>query len=145
VSSTPSVIPHLPSTVAAVEKPNRQYAAELVLPTINTMIDVTTEREVALTTQIPGRVPVQLIVVSLFCALLAGTGMSRHGVRHIVHGSIFAAAVTLEIYTILDLDSPRSGLIRRDAADRMLEVLRGLIQPAQPAPEKRRAGAGPAL
>lgn len=88
---------------------------------------------------------VQLIAVSLFCALLAGTGMSRHGFCYIVHGSIFAAAVTLTGYASLDLDSPRSGLIRLDAADRVLDALRAWIQPAWPAPEKRRAGAWPAL
>jgi hypothetical protein len=46
-----------------------------------------------------------------------------------VHGSIFAAAVTLTVYTILDLDSPRGGLIRLDAADRVLEQLRSSIDP----------------
>jgi hypothetical protein len=64
---------------------------------------------------------------------------------YIVHRSIFAAAVTLTGYASLDLDSPRSGLIRLDAADRVLDALRAWIQPAWPAPEKRRAGAGPAL
>jgi len=118
------------AAVAAVDRPNRQYAAELVLPAVNDMIDVTTERKVALSTQIPELVLVLLFGVSLFSALLAGTGMSRYGVRHIVHGSIFAAAVTLTVYTILDLDSPRGGLIRLDAADRVLEELRGSIQPA---------------
>ena len=77
------------------------------------MIDVTTERKVALTMQIPELVLVLLSGVSLFGALLAGAGMSRHGVRHIVRGSIFAAAVTLTVDTILDLDSPRGGLIHR--------------------------------
>jgi hypothetical protein len=109
------------------------------------MIGVTTARKVALTTQIPELELVLLSCVSLFSALLAGAGMSRHGVRHIVRGSIFAAAVTLTVDTILDLDSPRGGLIRLDAADRVLEELRGSLQPAQTASEKRRAGGWPAL
>ncbi len=109
------------------------------------MIGVTTARKVALTTQIPELELVLLSCVSLFSALLAGAGMSRHGVRHIVRGSIFAAAVTLTVDTIIDLDSPRGGLIRLDAADRVLEELRGSLQPAQPASEKRRAGGWPAL
>lgn len=113
------------AAVAAIERPERQYAAEIVLPALNDMIDVTTERKVALSTQIPGLVLVTLFGVSLFSALLAGAGMSRHGLRHLVHGGIYAAAVTLTVYTILDLDSPRGGLIRLDAADRVLEQLRG--------------------
>lgn len=115
------------AAVAAVDRPDRQYTAEVVLPAINEMIDVTTERKVFLSTHIPELVLVLLFGVSLFSALLAGAGMSRHGIRHIVHGSIFAASVTLTVYTILDLDSRRGGLIRLDAADRALEQLRGSI------------------
>lgn len=117
------------AAVSAVDRPGRQYAAEIVLPALNKMIDVTLERKVALSTQIPELVLVLLFGVSLLCALLAGTGMARHGIRHIVHGSIFAAAVTLTVYTILDLDSPRGGLIRLDVADRTLEQLRSSIEP----------------
>ena len=117
------------AAVSAVDRPSRQYTAEIVLPAINEMIDVTTERKVVLSTHIPELVLVLLFGVSLFSALLAGAGASRHGIRHIVHGSIFAAAVTLTVYTILDLDSPRGGLIRLDAADRVLEQLRSSIDP----------------
>ncbi len=117
------------AALAAIDKPDRQYAAEVVLPALNDMIDVTRERKVALSTQIPELVLVMLFGVSLFSALLAGAGMSRHGVRHLVHGGIYAAAVTLTIYTILDLDSPRGGLIRLDAADRVLAQLRGSMEP----------------
>ena len=117
------------AALAAIDKPDRQYAAEVVLPALNDMIDVTRERKVALSTQIPELVLVMLFGVSLFSALLAGAGMSRHGVRHLVHGVIYAAAVTLTIYTILDLDSPRGGLIRLDAADRVLAQLRGSMEP----------------
>jgi hypothetical protein len=115
------------ASVAAVDKPDRRHTAEIVLPAINAMIDVTTARRVAITAAIPELVLALLFGVSLFSALLAGAGMARHGLRHLVHGSIFAAAVTLTIYTILDLDSPRGGLIRLDAADRFLEQLRTSI------------------
>ena len=117
------------AALAAIDKPDRQYAAEVVLPALNDMIDVTRERKVALSTQIPELVLVMLFGVSLFSALLAGAGMSRHGVRRLVHGGSYAAAVTLTIYTNLDLDSPRGGLIRLDAADRVLAQLRGSMEP----------------
>lgn len=115
------------ASVIAVDRPERQHDAELVLPSINEMIDVTAKRKVALGTRMPDLVLVLLFGVSLFSALLAGAGMSRNGLRHLVHGSIFAAAVTLTVYTILDLDSPRSGFIRLDVADKVLEQLLGSI------------------
>ncbi len=115
------------AAVASVKKPDVQHAAEVVLPAINDMIDITAERKVALGVHIPILVLILLFGVSLFSALLAGAGMSRHGARHIVHGAIFAAAVSLTIYTILDLDNPRGGFIRLEAADRLLEDLKTSI------------------
>ena len=91
------------------------------------MIDVTTQRKVALSTHIPELVLVLLVGVSLFSALLAGANMSKGGIRHILHGGIFAAGVALTVYTILDLDNPRGGLVRLDAADRVLAQLRSSI------------------
>jgi hypothetical protein len=52
---------------------------------------------------------------------------TRSRARHLLHGSVFAAAVSLTVYTILDLDNPSAGLIRLDAADRVLEELRDSI------------------
>ena len=115
------------SAIAAVGRENARYAAEVVLPAINDMIDVTTQRKVALSTHIPELVLVLLVGVSLFSALLAGANMSKGGIRHILHGGIFAAAVALTVYTILDLDNPRGGLVRLDAADRVLSQLRSSI------------------
>ena len=115
------------AAVAGVSKPDAQFAVEVVLPAINDMIDITAERKVALGVHIPELVLVLLFGVSLFSALLAGAGMSRHGVRHLVHGAVFAAAVSLTIYTILDLDNPRGGLIRLEAADRLLQDLKASI------------------
>lgn len=111
------------ATVAAISKGDARYVAEVVLPAVNDMIDVTTERKVALGTHIPGLVLFLLFGVSLFSALLAGAGMSKHGARHLVHGGIFAIAVSLTIYTIMDLDNPRGGLIRLEAAEKILTDL----------------------
>jgi hypothetical protein len=115
------------AAVAGVSKPDIHFAAEIVLPAINDMIDITAERRVALGVHIPELVLVLLFGVSLFSALLAGAGMSRHGMRHLIHGAIFAAAVSLTIYTILDLDNPRSGFIRLEGADRVLQELKSSI------------------
>ena len=110
-----------------VNSQSRQYTAEVVLPAINDMIGVTIERKVMLSVRLPVLILALLCAVSLLSALLAGNGMARSRERHLLHGSIFAAAVSLTVYTILDLDNPRAGLIRLDAADRVLEELRELI------------------
>jgi hypothetical protein len=53
--------------------------------------------------------------------------MAKSGTRHVLHATVFAAAVSLTIYAILDLDHPRAGFIRLDAADRLLKELRDSI------------------
>ncbi len=108
------------TTIGAISRSNIPNASEVVLPAINDMIDITTERKVALGTHIPNLVLGLLVGVSLFSALLAGVAVSRHGKRPLLHSAVFAAAVSLTIYTIMDLDNPRSGLIRVEAADRIL-------------------------
>ena len=91
------------------------------------MIDITTTRKVALGTHIPELVLVLLFGVSLLSAFLAGAAMTKHAERRVIHGAIFAAAVSMTIYTILDLDSLRGGLIRLDGADAILQDLKQTI------------------
>lgn len=108
------------ASVASVSQPAAQYSAEVVLPAINDMIDITTTRKVALDTHLPDLVVALLFGMSLLSAFIAGAGMAKHDQRRTLHGGFFAAAVALTVYTILDLDNPRGGLIRMDAAERVL-------------------------
>jgi hypothetical protein len=96
----------------------------LVLPALNDMIDVTTSRAVMASTRLPALILALLMIVSMLSALLAGLGMAERG-RSWLHVLLYAAAVTITIYTVLDLDNPRAGLIRLDAAD---QVLKDLLQ-----------------
>lgn len=101
----------------------RETTALLVLPPLNDMIDVTTTRGVALRTQMPLPILALLLGVALLTSLLAGHGMARSGRRSLLHGVLYAFAVTLTIYVVLDLDNPRTGLIRVDAAEQALRQL----------------------
>jgi hypothetical protein len=94
----------------------------LVLPALNEMIDITTARKVAANTRIPGLILGLLVSVALVSAVLAGFGMAERG-RSWLHILLYSVAVTLTIYTVLDLDNPRVGLIRLDAADGALTEL----------------------
>jgi hypothetical protein len=56
---------------------------------------------------------------------MAGHGMAKSGRRSTLHGALFVVGVCLTIYIILDLDNPRSGLVRNLEAE---QALRGLMQ-----------------
>ena len=102
--------------------------AMLLLPAINQMIDVTTSRKVALYTHLPSLILVMLMIVALFSGLLAGYAMAKRRSRSWLHMLVYALVVAVTIYAVIDLDYPRSGLIRLDAADNALAKLRDSIR-----------------
>ncbi len=102
--------------------------AILVLPAINQMIDVTTSRRVALYTHLPSLIIAMLMIVALFSGLLAGYAMAKRRGRSWLHMVVYAFVVSVTIYAVIDLDYPRSGLIRLDAADNALAKLRDSIR-----------------
>ena len=96
----------------------------LLLPAINAMIDITGEREMAVMTHPPPVIFMLLFVLALLSALLVGIGMSSTPARSRLHMWVFATLTSLVIYVIVDLEYPRLGLIRIDAADQLLTELR---------------------
>lgn len=102
--------------------------ATLLLPAMNQMIDVTTSRKVALYTHLPSLILAVLMIVALFSGLLAGYAMAKRRGRSWVHMLVYAFVVAVTIYAVIDLDYPRSGLIRLDVADIALTKLRDSIQ-----------------
>ena len=105
-----------------------QTAARLLLPALNDMIDVTTSRTVALYTHLPMLIFALLITVALLSGLLAGYAMAKRRSRSWLHMLVYALVVASTIYAVVDLDYPRSGLIRLDAADTALLQLRDSIR-----------------
>jgi hypothetical protein len=63
---------------------------------------------------------VLMFAVALMAALLAGYGMATHPALPIMHGIIFAAAVAITIYVIIDLEYPRFGFFNPDPTNRVL-------------------------
>ena len=110
------------SVAALADKP---LAAALVLPALNTMIDITTTRAILLRTHTPAIVVTILIVLTIVCSLLIGNELPRERtLGAALHAYGFALVVTLTMYVIFDLDHPRVGLIRLDYTDQALsEVL----------------------
>lgn len=105
-----------------------QNAARLLLPAINEMIDITTSRTIALHSHLPPLIFALLMCVALLSGLLAGYAMAKRKSRSWLHMLLYAVVVAVTIYTVLDLDYPRFGLIRLDAADNALIQLRDSIQ-----------------
>jgi hypothetical protein len=63
---------------------------------------------------------VTLVLLALASSLIAGFGMGDTRKRSWLHTWVFAAALALTIYTIIDLEFPRVGNIRVDRYDAAL-------------------------
>ena len=114
--------------VAAGHVDQTQNTTRVALPAINEMIDVTTARSVAARTRLPGLVLALLLVIALLSALTAGYAMAKRKRRSVLHDLLYAAAVAITVYVVLDLDNPRYGLIRLDATDKILHDLHDSIR-----------------
>jgi hypothetical protein len=96
-------------------------AAQLLLPALNDMIDVTSTRQALVHVHTPGPIVATLILLALGCSLLAGYGLAgSKSMSRYLHMFGFALVVTGTIYIVLDYDNPRFGLIRVDFADAAL-------------------------
>jgi len=96
----------------------------LVLQSLNEMIDITTTRTVALQTHPPPVIHWGLLVLVLASALLAGYAMAESRKRNWIHMLLYTVIMATAVYLIFDLEYPRLGLVRIDAADQVLIDLR---------------------
>jgi hypothetical protein len=96
----------------------------LVIGALNQMIDMTTTQVMATRSHPPVVVFVLLVAMSLICALLVGYATSQNAARSWLHMLTFAAVISLTVYVIIDIEFPRVGLIRVDAADDLLLQVR---------------------
>jgi hypothetical protein len=115
--------------VAATRAPgSHPNTAVLLLPALNGMIDITTTRTMATRMHPPVIIFVMLLALALAGALLAGHGMSTAKTRSLTHVVVFAAALAVALYVILEIEYPRLGFIRVDAFDEVLVDLRELMK-----------------
>jgi hypothetical protein len=112
-------------SVAASHAPDAHPdAGKLLLPALNTMIDITTTQTMATQMHPPTIVFVMLAVLALASSLLAGYGLAHGKWRNWIHILCFAAVMSVSFYVILDLEFPRLGFIKVDAFDQALVDLR---------------------
>jgi hypothetical protein len=99
-------------------------AGKLLLPALNNMIDITTTRTMALQMHPPRIIYALLFALALICSLLAGYRMASGQKRSWLHILTFTVITVIVAYVILDVEYPRTGLIRLEAADQLLVNLR---------------------
>lgn len=99
-------------------------ATILLLPALNAMIDITTTRVTAMQNHPPLIIFFLLTGLSFVGALLVGYDAADNKKRSWLHPVIFAGIMSFTVYVIVDIEFPRLGLIRIDAADQVLVELR---------------------
>lgn len=115
--------------VSASKQPETPtHAPMLLLPALNEMFDITTTRAVATQDHPPRVIYFLLSGLSLVSSLLLGYVMCGTKVRNWFYVLLVAVTMSLTFYVILDLEYPRHGLIRIDAADQALMELHKRIQ-----------------
>jgi len=98
-------------------------AGALVIEALNTMFDAATSRLAASNNHLPLPIVWVLMGVAVVASVLAGIAMGGAPQINWTTTLIFALAVSLTVWAIIDLELPRYGLIRVDAYDRLLEDL----------------------
>jgi hypothetical protein len=97
---------------------------KLLLPALNNMIDIATTRTMALQIHPPRIIYGLLFGLGLICSLLAGYRMAAGQHRSWLHILGFTVITVVIVYVILDVEYPRTGLIRLETADQLLVHLR---------------------
>jgi hypothetical protein len=111
--------------VAATKLPNSHSdAGKLLLPALNSMIDIATTRTMVLQMHPPKIIYFLLFGLGLICALLAGYRMAGDRHRNWLHILAFTMITAIVVYVILDIEYPRAGLITLENSDQLLVQVR---------------------
>jgi hypothetical protein len=102
-------------------------ASMLLLPALNAMFDTAEMRRRVTTYHPPFVIFFMLATFAMVGALLAGYGMSKGRELSLTHAIGFALVLASTVYVIVDIEYPRLGFIRVDAADQaMVDLRRGM-------------------
>lgn len=99
-------------------------AGKLLLPALNAMFDMASTRTMAWQVHPPEVIYVLLYCLGLICSLLAGYRMSIGPKRSWMHILGFTVMTVVITFVILDIEFPRSGLIRLAHSEQAMLELR---------------------
>jgi hypothetical protein len=108
---------------ACREESGRPYSL-LIIPATNAALESVFAKRAALDHHPPVIVFLLLLMFALGSAFLAGFSLSTIPKPSWAHMAAFTVAMALTLVVILDIEMPRTGLIRVDTADQMLRSLR---------------------
>lgn len=108
------------ATTYAKVDPITTKTSELI-PALNAMIDITTTRRAAGEATIPDSIMYFLFTLCICSAFLLGYDRKNNFDWIVVIG--FAIMLSATVFTIIDLDRPRSGLINMDVPNQKIVEL----------------------
>lgn len=111
------------STYAKVD--NGTTITSQLIPALNDMIDITTTRRAVGESTIPDSILYFLFILCISSAFLLGYDNTKKIDWIVVVG--FGLLLSATIFTIIDLDSPRSGLINLDSHNQKIVELREMF------------------
>ena len=98
----------------------------LVIPMLNEMIDVVLTREAARTARVPENILWLLVILTLLGSSIIGYSKKEKKNDWIIL-SVYAFMTSITVYTIIDLDRPRQGMITNDDSVQRIIELRHLF------------------
>jgi len=110
--------------VAALFLPASPQAPMLVLPALNEMFDIANTHYMAMKLHPPQVIYLLMGALILICSLLAGFEMGFNKVKSRMHIFAFAVLLAMTVYTIIDLEFPRVGILNIKAFDQALVDVR---------------------
>ena len=117
------------ATAAVCPQASFRPACSQALPGLTSLFEVARSRLGASEKHPPQIVYVMLFGLGLGGSLLAGFGMAAATARSWIHMLIFAATLTVTLYTVTDMEYPRLGLIRIENFDHFLVDAHQQMQP----------------
>jgi len=115
------------AAVAATRDSSHTMAGMLVLPALNAMIDISTTRTMTTRMHPPIIIFILFFGLAYGSMLLAGFDLSTVRTHSWVHVLAFAALLGITVFTILDMEFPRLGLIRVEDFDKVLREVRSAM------------------
>lgn len=114
-------------SVAASLSSGGDPARIALLPALNEMFDIVETERLSARIHPPLLIYFMLAATGLAAGLFAGYAMSSGQTRNWLHSLGATATIALAVFVILELESPRLGLIRVDAIDRAIVEVRALM------------------
>lgn len=92
----------------------------LVLPALNDVFSIATLRQAALLNHPPLILYFLLVLIGLFGALLVGYSLPVAKKRNLLYMITYALMISILITLIIDMELPRTGIIKVDSADQLI-------------------------